>query len=118
MRRDSSRRSSTAPRDFGGVHDIYAVANGVQLAHGGFLVSRTATISPKSGPIGTMITVTYNGLGASLYEGGASLLYDNHYVGAMMANWTRGDGRRAHPRHRPRRQAHDRGSPMRSASST
>ena len=37
-----------------------------------------------------MITVTYNGLGASLYEGGASLLYDNHYVGAMMANWTRG----------------------------
>ena len=37
-----------------------------------------------------MITVTYNGLGSSLYEGGASLLYDNHYVGAMMANWTRG----------------------------
>ena len=80
----------TAPRDFGGIHDIYAVANGVQLAHGGFLVARTATMSPKSGPIGTMITVTYNGLGSSLYEGGASLLYDNHYVGAMMANWTRG----------------------------
>ena len=80
----------TAPRDFGGIHDIYAVANGVQLAHGGFLVARTATLSPKSGPIGTMITVTYNGLGSSLYEGGASLLYDNHYVGAMMANWTRG----------------------------
>ena len=37
-----------------------------------------------------MITVTYNGLGSSLYEGGASLLYDNNYVGAMMANWTRG----------------------------
>ncbi|MFI5054697.1 MAG: hypothetical protein ACHQDE_10070, partial [Acidimicrobiia bacterium] len=80
----------TAPRDFGGVHDIYAVIDGVQVAHGGFLVARNATISPKSGPIGTMITVTYNGLGSSLYEGGASLLYDNHYVGAMMANWTRG----------------------------
>jgi len=80
----------TAPRDFGGVHDIYAVINGVQVAHGGFLLARSATISPKSGPIGTMITVTYNGLGSSLYEGGASLLYDNHYVGAMMANWTRG----------------------------
>ena len=80
----------TAPRDFGGVHDIYAVINGVQVAKGGFLVARSATISPKSGPIGTMITVTYNGLGSSLYEGGASLLYDNHYVGAMMANWTRG----------------------------
>jgi hypothetical protein len=36
------------------------------------------------------ITVTYTGLGSSLYEGGASLLYDNHYVGAVMANWTRG----------------------------
>jgi hypothetical protein len=38
-----------------------------------------------------MITVTYKGLGASLYEGGASLLYDNKYAGAIMANWTRGD---------------------------
>ena len=37
-----------------------------------------------------MITVTYPGLGSSLYEGGASLQYDNHYVGAIMANWTRG----------------------------
>ncbi len=37
-----------------------------------------------------MITVTYTGLGSSLYEGGASLLYDNKYVGAVMANWTRG----------------------------
>ena len=90
---DSQGRLSVklkAPRDFGGVHDIYAVVDGVQVAHGGFLVARSAIMSPKSGPIGTMITVTYHGLGSSLYEGGASLLYDNHYVGAMMANWTRG----------------------------
>jgi hypothetical protein len=80
----------TAPRDFGGIHDIFAVIDGVQVAKGGFLIARSATISPKRGPIGTMITVTYNGLGSSLYEGGASLLYDNHYAGAMMANWTRG----------------------------
>jgi hypothetical protein len=80
----------TAPKDFGGLHDIYAVVDGVQVAKGGFLVARSATISPKSGPIGTMITVTYNGLGASLYEGGGSLLYDNKYTGAIMANWTRG----------------------------
>jgi hypothetical protein len=80
----------TAPRDFGGIHDIYAVVDGVQYAKGGFLIARTASISPKRGPIGTMITVRYDGLGASLYEGGASLLYDNHYAGAIMANWTRG----------------------------
>jgi hypothetical protein len=79
-----------APQDFGGLHDIYAVIDGVQVAKGGFLVARSGSISPKSGPIGTMVTVTYTGLGSSLYEGGASLLYDNHYVGAVMANWTRG----------------------------
>ena len=79
-----------APKDWGGIHDIYAVVDGVQYAKGGFLVARSVTISPKSGPIGTPITVTYAGLGSSLYEGGAALLYDNKFVGAMTANWTRG----------------------------
>ena len=78
------------PKDFGGIHDVYAVVDRTQVAKGGFLVARTATMTPKSGPVGTMITLTYSGLGSSLYEGGASLLYDNHYVGAVMANWTRG----------------------------
>jgi hypothetical protein len=79
-----------APRDFGGIHDIYAVVDGVQVAKGGFLIARAATMTPKKGPIGTMITLKYSGLGSSLYEGGASVQYDNHYVGAVMANWTRG----------------------------
>jgi len=79
-----------APQDFGGIHEVYAVADGVQLAKGAFLVSRSASISPKRGPVGTPITVTYSGLGSSLYEGGGSLLYDNKYAGAIMANWTRG----------------------------
>jgi len=78
------------PKDWGGIHDIYAVVDGVQYAKGGLLVARTASISPKSGPIGTPITVTYSGLGSSLYEGGAALLWDNHFSGAMTANWTRG----------------------------
>jgi len=82
--------SFVAPRDFGGIHDVYAVVDGKQVAKGGFLVARSATMSPTKGPIGTMITVRYNGLGASLYEGGGSLLYDNKFTGAIMANWTRG----------------------------
>ncbi len=82
--------SLRAPRDFGGIHDIYAVVDGTQVAKGAFLEARSATISPAKGPIGTMITVRYDGLGASLYEGGGSLLYDNKYTGAIMANWTRG----------------------------
>jgi hypothetical protein len=79
-----------APKDFGGIHDMYAVVDGKQVAKGGFLIARTATMTPKRGPVGTMVTLTYSGLGSSLYEGGASLLYDNHYVGALTANWTRG----------------------------
>ena len=82
--------SLKAPVDWGGIHDIYAVIKGTEDAHGGFILLRTVTVSPKSGPVGTPITITYSGLGPTLYTGGASLLYDNHYVGELMANWTRG----------------------------
>ncbi len=85
--------SIKAPVDWGGVHDIYAVISGVEDAHGGFIELRTVTVSPTSGPVGTPVTITYSGLGPSLYTGVASLLYDNHYVGALMANWTRGTAR-------------------------
>jgi hypothetical protein len=77
------------PQDWGGVHDIYAVIGGFEDAHGGFITRRSLTVTPRSGPIGTPITITYSGLGASEYEGGGALLYDNHFVGEMMANWSR-----------------------------
>ncbi len=86
----SFTKAFVAPRDFGGIHDVYAVVGDKQVAKGGFLLARSATLSPTRGPIGTMITVRYDGLGSSLYEGGGSLLYDNKYTGAIMANWTRG----------------------------
>src|SRR5512132_1189967 len=79
-----------APRDFGGIHDVYAVVDGVQVAKGGFLIARWAKMTPRSGPICTMITLTYGGLGSSLYECGSAAYYDNKYIGAVMANWTRG----------------------------
>ena len=82
--------ASTTPVDVGGIHDIYAVVNGVNVDHGGFELLRTVTMSPRSGPVGTPITITYTALGGSFYTGGASVLWDNHYVGEMMANWTRG----------------------------
>jgi hypothetical protein len=61
------------PSDFGGVHDIYAVNNNVALAHGGLQIARTLKISPTSGPIGTPVTITYTGLGPSLYAAGSAL---------------------------------------------
>ena len=78
------------PQDWGGLHDIYAVVDGVQVAHGGFLMARHATIQPKRGPVGTPITITYYGLGSKLYEGSASMTYDNKFVGQLTGNWSRG----------------------------
>jgi hypothetical protein len=83
--------SLKAPDDFGGPHEIAAVVEGVEVGGGAlFTLDRSATISPKKGPIGTPITITYHGLGSSLFEGGASLTYDNHFTGDVTAYWTRG----------------------------
>jgi hypothetical protein len=79
-----------APRDWGGLHDIYAVIDGVQVAKGGFLIARHAAMTPKRGPIGTPITITYSGLGSKLYEGSVALNYDNKFAGQLTANWSRG----------------------------
>jgi hypothetical protein len=82
--------SLKAPRDYGGLHDTYVVANGVQLAKGGFLISKSIKMRPTRGPVGTPITLTVSGLGSSLYESGGAVLYDNHYAGAIAGNTTRG----------------------------
>ena len=82
--------STNAPVDFGAIHDIYAVADGLQLAKGGFLVERTFKITPTSGPIGTKIHVSMTGLGATLYGSSEALYYDSHYTGVATALWTRG----------------------------
>ena len=37
-----------APQDFGGIHDVYAVVDGTQVAKGGFLLARTVKISPDA----------------------------------------------------------------------
>ena len=79
-----------APTDFGANHDIWAVAGGVGVANGSFDLLRIVTISPKSGPVGTPITVTYTSMDANPYGGGGSVLWDNHYAGEIMGNWTRG----------------------------
>jgi hypothetical protein len=80
----------TAPVDFGGLHDIFAVADGSQLAKGGFLLERTVKITPTRGPVGTTITVKVVGMGSPTYESVGGVLYDNRYTGAVSANMTRG----------------------------
>jgi hypothetical protein len=79
-----------APVDYGDVHDIYAVANGTALAKAGFQITRSISVSPASGPIGTPITITATGLGSLPYTSTAAILYDNHYSGFVSATTTRG----------------------------
>ncbi|HET7514145.1 MAG TPA: hypothetical protein VFJ60_05045 [Gaiella sp.] len=82
--------SFRAPRDFGGLHDIFAVVDGKQVAKGGFLLERSVRISPVRGPVGTPITVTVVGMGSPTYESVGAVLYDNKFTGAISANTTRG----------------------------
>jgi hypothetical protein len=81
----------TMPRDFGGIHDVYAVIDGKQVAKGGILVSRTLKVSPLKGPVGTTITIRIGGLGSTLYGGAASVWYDGRYSGVVTGKWTRGE---------------------------
>jgi hypothetical protein len=80
----------TAPEDFGEVHDLYAVADGQDLARGGFRILRSATITPTEGPVGTPITVTVKGLSWRGFEHFMALRYDNKYTGEISAVATRG----------------------------
>ena len=82
--------SLKAPRDFGGVHEIYAVADGIQLAKGGFMIVRSVTLSPRRGPVGTPVTIKVTGLGSHPYQSTAAVLYDNRYSGFISATNTRG----------------------------
>jgi hypothetical protein len=79
------------PRDFGGIHDVYAVVDGMQQAKGGFLIERTLRVSPLAGRVGTPITIKISGLGSSLYGGAASVWYDGRYSGVVTGKWTRGE---------------------------
>jgi hypothetical protein len=83
--------SLSAPRDYGEIHDIYAVIDGVQVAKGGFRIARRVTVTPKSGPIGTLITIRVSGFGWRAYEGTAAVLYDNKYTGFITSVTTRGE---------------------------
>jgi len=82
--------SFTAPADFGGVHDIYAVQAGQEIARAGFDLQRTISVTPLQGPVGTTITVRVTGLGATPYTSTGSVRYDNRYTGFLSATTTHG----------------------------
>jgi hypothetical protein len=80
-----------APEDFGEVHSIFAVVDGVDAARGGFRILFSAEISPSEGPIGTPITISVKGMAAMLFSGTTlAVRWDNAYTGLLTATTTHG----------------------------
>jgi len=80
----------TVPEDFGYVHNLFVEAEGEQVARQGFTVAPSLTISPTSGPVGTPITVTMQGVGYRFWESVWHLAYDGAHTGWISAITTDG----------------------------
>ncbi len=80
----------TTPEDFGFQHDIVVQQGDRLLTQAGYAVDMTIDISPKSGPVGTPITVTVKGDGWRNLESSWNLIYDNNFTGWFSAVTTHG----------------------------
>jgi hypothetical protein len=84
------RATLTTPDDFGFDHDILLQQGDRLLTKVGYSVDMTVEISPRSGPVGTPITVTVKGMGSQLQFNSWHLLYDNSITGWISTVTTRG----------------------------
>src|SRR5690606_7854580 len=78
------------PEEYGYVHILCVEADGEQLARQGFVVAPSLSISPSSGPVGTLITVTMTGVGYRFWESVWHLAYDGAHTGWISAITTNG----------------------------
>jgi hypothetical protein len=83
----------TAPEDFGFLHDVMLQQGERLFIQTGFSIDTSVTLSPKSGPVGTPITVEVKGIGWRPLESSWMLLYDNHFTGWISAVTTAGAAR-------------------------
>lgn len=81
------------PEDFGFMHDVVLRQGSRIFTQAGFSIDTTMEISPKSGPIGTPITVDVKGIGWRELQNSWMLLYDNKATGWVSAVTTRGSAR-------------------------
>ncbi|MFM9971300.1 MAG: hypothetical protein ACKVQK_23200 [Burkholderiales bacterium] len=82
--------SFVIPEDFGYVHNLTLVEGNREVARQGFMVIPELSISPRSGPLGTPITIKLTGLGYRFYDRGRHLYYDQKYTGWLTAISTKG----------------------------
>jgi hypothetical protein len=82
----------TIPEDLGGLHEV-ALRNGDSLAARAFFVIETSIVSitPKSGPAGTPVTIHLKGVGWTEYDNIYVATYDNAYMGYACGFNSQGD---------------------------
>lgn len=83
----------TIPDGFGDDHDIIIYQNDKKVAKANFFVETVFSISPESGPIGTEIEITGEGLSWKMYGSVWHLNYDNAYTGMFTAVSTNGEAK-------------------------
>lgn len=81
-----------APEDYGSMHDIYALVDGVPFARGGFAIRRQVTVTPQEGPVGTPITIRVEGLDRWPFGRALSVRYNNAYTGYISGVTNGGTG--------------------------
>jgi len=81
------------PEDFGFMHDIVLQQSGRLFTQTGFSIDMIVGISPKSGPVGTPITVEVKGIGWRPLVNSWDLLYDNNFTGWISSVTTHGSAR-------------------------
>ena len=83
----------TAPEDFGFQHDVVLQQGTRLLTKAAYSIDMSVEISPKSGPVGTPITVDIKGIGWRQLENSWDLMYDNSFTGWVSAVTTSGSAR-------------------------
>lgn len=79
------------PRGFGYAHDVMVVDPEKVIRNKSiFEVDMVTTITPKSGPVGTPITIEVKGIGYQSYQNSFQLTYDNKYTGWVSSITTDG----------------------------
>ena len=96
VRTDASGAFSTSfvvPDGFGFGHDVRVLQDGIVRNQASFEVEMRVSISPKSGPLGTPITVEVEGIGVSPLHSSWELTYDNNFTGWISSVTTNGRAR-------------------------
>ncbi len=96
VRSDAQGRLSatfTTPEDFGFGHDILLQQGDRLMTQVAYSIDMTIEVSPKSGPLGTPITVDVKGIGYRPLFSSWELLYDNNFTGWFSAVTTHGSAK-------------------------